>query len=267
LHCINNVAIKSISTPIKYEGGRLIKYVTLDRTAPICTLNIVKKMKNPNGNPLLKAIKQFADNPQKLQEELTKLLKDGPEKVCEHLLDILAIRSKNTVKHVRGVTRTATNFAEYIGLSSQKTKEIKIATLVHDIGKIFTPPEVLNKPGKLNDVERTIMAEHAPLGKLFLKQSGLTRKSGIFKNAAELAEKHHYSVDKLQLSKKRTVEEEILELSDVWDALRRKRPYKKGFSVEDSLRIMQEDQKNKNMWNPDLFEKFTEFVGKTYCKK
>ncbi|OGH96694.1 MAG: hypothetical protein A2039_01710 [Candidatus Melainabacteria bacterium GWA2_34_9] len=259
MHRIN---LLSLTVPIKHNAT-----VPIKRTAPSSTLQIVKKMENPKGNPLLAAIKQFADNPQKLQEELKKLVNEGQEKLCGYLVDMLALKDKNTAEHMRGAARIATKFAKEIGLSPQKTEEIRVAALVHDIGKIFTPLNVLNKPGKLNEAERAIMAEHAPLGKKFLKQLGLTKINKTFDNASELAEKHHFSIDKLHLTKKRTVEEEVLELSDVFNALTKRRSYHKPQTPKEALRIMKNIQKVQRAWSPEFFEKFTKFVEKTYCKK
>jgi len=267
LHRIN---VLSLTAPINAQIKNNVfanSTVAIKRTAPSSTLQIVKKMENPKGNPLLAAIKQFADNPQKLQEELKKLVNEGQEKVCGYLIDILAMRSKNTAEHMKGVARIATKFAKEIGLSTQKTEEIRVAALVHDIGKIFTPLNVLNKPGRLDDAERAIMAEHAPLGKKFLKQLGLTKINKVFDNASELAEKHHTSFKTLHFSKTKTTEEEVLELSDVFNALTKKRVYHRPKTPYTALKIMQEMQQKRQLWTPVFFEKFTKFVEKNYCKK
>lgn len=242
------------------------------------TLHIIKTMENPNENPVLSAIQKFADNPEGLQNELKKLLKGGKENFCDHLLDILAQRDKVTVKHSHGVSRIITKFSNYLELPARKTKELKIAALVHDIGKLFTPLSILNKPGKLNNGERRIMSQHAPLGRKFLEQLGVSNICKTFKKASLLAENHHKPIDSLSLSKTRKLEEEILEMSDVFSALTTHRPYKTYSLVKKSdkkisqtpavaLKLMEEKQEKEKLWNSETFNKFKEFVQKTYCKK
>lgn len=238
--------------------------VPIKRTVP-STLKVLQKMENPKGNPLLAAIKQFADNPQKLQESLEKLLNEGQEKVCEYLLDIMAMYNKNTAKHMKGVARIAAKFikekGEKIGLNAQEKKVTIIAARIHDFGKRFTPLKFLTKPGKLTPMQKKSVDKHALRTKQFLEQSGLI-KDEFFKTAADLAEKHHTSVDKLNMTKKRTIEEEILELSDVFSALTMKRDYKRPMHPKEALKLMQETQEKEKLWNPNIFKEFKDCYGK-----
>jgi len=258
---LHHIKLLSLTVPVKHNV-----IVPVKRTVP-STLKVLQKMENPKGNPFLALIKNFADNPQKFQEGLEKLLNEGPEKVCRYLLDILALRDKNTAHHANGVAKIATKLSKEIGLSSQETEKIRIAALGHDLGKLYTPLKILKKPGKLNEYETAVTRKHALRTKQLLEQLGLTRKNDIFKNAAELAENHHTSIDKLNLTRKKTMEEEVLELSDVFSALTIKRDYKKPQPPQKALEAMKNMQKDQKLWNSELFEKFTKFVEKTYCKK
>ncbi len=94
------------------------------------------------------------------------------------------------------------------------------AALLHDIGKVFIPSEILNKRGKLTSKEREIIELHNTLSYEILKTTDLD------KQVAKLAFEHHNYNGKLV----RTLENQALTIADVYCALKEVRPYKKAIS-------------------------------------
>lgn len=100
------------------------------------------------------------------------------------------------------------------------------AALLHDIGKAFIPPEILNKPGKLNDYERQVVDKHAQIGYEVLKTSGVDTP------VLELVKNHH------NYSKNNPALVQILQISDIFSALKEHRSYKEPFSDKQALDIL-----------------------------
>ncbi len=238
--------------------------IGIRRTVPP-RLQELQKMKNPRQNPLLDAVKKHADNPQKLQKELQKLLNEGKEKVCNYLVDILSLHNKNSAEHLKGTARLAEGFAKSLGvLSPQQIENVKVAAYTHDIGKLYTPNYILEKPGKLNAQEWKEMQRHSDLGKELLEQLGLTTLNKSFKSAAELAAVHHKNTD---INIKKSLAEEILELSDVFHALTKKRSYNEPKPPKAVLKTMTDMQQKEKRWSPTMFNLFKNYVETAYINK
>lgn len=107
------------------------------------------------------------------------------------------------------------------------------ASLLHDIGKAFIPPEILNKPGKLTAEEKEIVDLHSELGAEILKTTNLPSK------VVENVRLHHTSAS--SPVKQNNLASQILSVADVYSALKEERPYKTKFSDEQVRDIMQND--------------------------
>ena len=111
-------------------------------------------------------------------------------------------------------------------------ENMRKATLLHDIGKAYIPAEILNKKGKLTEEERQIVNRHAQLSYETLKSGGV--KGPVL----ELVKNHH------TYSSKNTPLVQILQIADIWSALKEKRSYKEAFSDEQALKILYERAEN-----------------------
>lgn len=119
---------------------------------------------------------------------------------------------------------------------------------LHDIGKVAIRDEILLKPGKLSDSEFEIMKTHAVYGAEVLKNADENLKKrgrSIFKMAIEIAEGHHEKWDGSGYPYSKVGEEiplsaRIVAIADVFDALSSKRPYKRAFSFEESIQIIED---------------------------
>ena len=164
-------------------------------------------------------------------------------------------RSKETGNHVKRVAEYSKLLAIYYGLSHERAELLKMASPMHDIGKVGIPDAVLNKPGKLNDEEWKIMKTHSALGYTMLKNS----KRTILKTAAIVAYTHHEKWDGSGYPKGMAGNEihvfgRITAIADVFDALGSDRCYKKAWSDEKIFALIKEE-KGKH-FDPDLVDMF-----------
>lgn len=137
-----------------------------------------------------------------------------------------------TFTHVANVGILTMSQAESMGFTGEHLHQIGVASLLHDVGKLFIPEEILNKPGKLTDAERTIMETHTVKGARYL-----TGLEGIPKLAVLAALEHHIKFDgsgypTVRGGWKPNIASQIITVSDVFDAMRSKRVYQEANSVE-----------------------------------
>ncbi|MBR6173356.1 MAG: HD domain-containing protein [Eubacterium sp.] len=171
------------------------------------------------------------------------------------LADMVESRDENTGDHVRktaAYTRIIMDQLKEMGyytdqLTDKFIYDVEHSAPLHDIGKIAVSDVILNKPGKLTDEEFAIMKTHTTAGADILEQViDTVPDSGYLKEAKNLAEYHHekwngrgyphgLSGEDIPLSAR------IMAVADVFDALVSDRCYKKAFSFEKAMSIIQED--------------------------
>ena len=149
-------------------------------------------------------------------------------------------RDGNTGAHLRRISRYAEVIAKNMGISADRAALIKLATPMHDIGKVGIPDRVLLNQGKLNDDEWNIMQTHPEIGHEILKES----HSALLEMAAEIALAHHEKYDGTGYPKglrgdEIPLEARIVAVADVFDALTTSRSYKPGYSVEKTIEMME----------------------------
>ena len=176
-------------------------------------------------------------------EELNKEIEDTQKEVVFTMGAIGESRSKETGNHVRRVAEYSKLFALYYGLSEESAELLKQASPMHDIGKVAIPDTILNKPGKLNAEEKTIMDTHAKLGYEMLKSSGRE----LLKCAAIVAYEHHEKWDGTGYPRNLKAEEihiygRITALADVFDALGSKRCYKDAWNDDEIFKLFKEEK-------------------------
>lgn len=137
-------------------------------------------------------------------------------------------------------------------------QDLQNAAMCHDVGKSLIPEKILNKKGKLTSEEKEIMDLHSELGYEILKGSGLN------KNTLEIIKYHHQTLDgagypKVDAKYECPKSVQILNVADKYSALTEERAYKKAFSREDALNIINEDVKNGKIAS-DVFEVLNKVV-------
>lgn len=169
---------------------------------------------------------------------------EGTQRDMVYMLgDAIETRSKETGNHVRRVAEYSYIIALGIGLNKQKAEILRIASPLHDFGKIGIPDSILHKPGKLVDDEFTIMKDHASLGRDLLNRSNRE----ILKAAAIIAGEHHEKWDGTgypnQLSGENIhIYGRIVAVADVFDALGSRRSYKEPWALSEILTLLERDK-------------------------
>ncbi len=177
------------------------------------------------------------------------------------LLSPVRTYSEYTYTHAINVAIIAMLIAETIGFDDFIVHEIGFAALLHDVGKLFVPKEILEKKGKLNDSEFSLIMEHPLRGADYL-----LNLDEVTPLAPIAAFEHHIKYDgkgypKLKrIKKKQHLASQIIAIADFFDALRSHRPYKRSWKVEEIISLMKENSGRD--FNPLLVEHFTEVYVK-----
>ncbi len=167
---------------------------------------------------------------------------DTQREVIFTLGEIVETRSKETANHVRRVAEYSYILAIAAGIPEEEAEILRLASPMHDIGKIGIPDYILNKPGKLTQEEFDMIKTHTQIGFEILKQS--SRK--IMKTAATIAIEHHerwngsgypngLAGEAIHLYSR------ITTVADIFDALGHKRVYKEAWDDEAIQAYMKEE--------------------------
>ena len=145
-----------------------------------------------------------------------------------------------TTTHACNVSVLAMGLAEQVGCSRAEIRAFGVAGLLHDIGKVKIPLEILNKPGRLTDEERAVMATHPEEGARIL----LEREKGM-QMAAVVAFEHHICIDgkgypQMKFERGCHLASRLVHVCDVYDALSTNRPYRKPWTSEQVLHYLEE---------------------------
>lgn len=156
---------------------------------------------------------------------------------------IVEMRDPYTSGHQKRVADLARAIAKEMGLSKDKKDGIRMAALIHDIGKISVPAEILSKPGRLNEMESNIIKSHPKTGYEILKPIEFPWP------VAKIVLQHHERIDGSGypsglLDKEILIEAKILGVADVIEAMCSHRPYRPAIGIEKAL---QEISKNRGI--------------------
>ncbi len=195
---------------------------------------------------------------ERLEEEVrrrTADIRNREEEVALRLLSAAECRDDETGAHIRRIGFYSVVLAKKLGWTIEEIDHIRIASTMHDIGKIGIPDSVLLKPGKLSDDEYEIMKQHPVIGGKMLADS----KARMINMAHEIALCHHEKWDGSGYPQGLTGSEiplsaRIVAIADVYDALVHKRVYKPAIAEIASLNIMKESKGQH--FDPDLFDLF-----------
>lgn len=189
-------------------------------------------------------------------ERSAKELKLTREETVRRLSRAIEYRDKETGGHTDRMSRYAALLASRLGLDSES---IRLASPMHDVGKVALSDSILLKPGPLTPAERQEMERHAEIGHEILAGSG----SALLELAATIAWTHHEKFDgsgyPTGLSGEEIpIEGQVSAIADVFDALTSDRPYRPAFSIEEAIQMMREERGMH--FNPHLLDVFIETI-------
>jgi putative two-component system response regulator len=199
--------------------------------------------------------RQHREHLEKLVEQRASALRDAIERLraaereirnsqaetIHRLSKAAEFRDNETARHIERMSRYCEMIAARLGLPEERSSMLRLASPLHDIGKIGTPDHILLKPGKLTPEEFAIMREHAENGYRILAASD----SELLRVAASIARTHHERMDgkgypRGLVGKEIPLEGRIAAVADVFDALTSVRVYKAAMSNEKSISILEE---------------------------
>lgn len=159
----------------------------------------------------------------------------------EFLIPLLRMKEfdQYTTTHAMNVSVLAMALSEYIGLTPAEVRNFGISGLLHDLGKVTIPDEILNKPGKLTLKEREVMNAHTVEGARLILES-----EEHLELAAVVAYEHHMKIDgtgypTFRFPRKCHQASDLVHICDVFDALRTHRPYRDAWPQKKVLDYME----------------------------
>jgi putative two-component system response regulator len=200
-----------------------------------------------NRNHRLRLEQMVRDRTAELWEAIARLekaekdLRQSREETVQRLSIAAEFRDDETAQHIQRMSRYCSLLARKAGEDSERCDLIRVASLMHDVGKIGIPDQILLKPAALTPEERTIMEQHSEIGYRILAGS----QSELLRRAAEIAWTHHERVDGSGYplgikGDEIPLEGRIAAIADVFDALTSDRVYKKAFPLGRAIEIMRE---------------------------
>ncbi len=172
---------------------------------------------------------------------------------------VQAVEAKDhyTRRHSEQVTHYATHLSRAIGRREEQIESIRVASLVHDIGKIGIPDSILTKPGPLSESDLEMIRRHPTLG------ADILENISIFAQEARLVRYHHENWDGSGYPEGLAGEEipldaRIINVADSIDAMLMKRTYKDAYSVDKMLAEL--SQCSGSQFAPDLADVAIEWV-------
>jgi putative two-component system response regulator len=210
-------------------------------TKPVDPLEFQARMRNLGA--LVEARNQLAEKAEWLRREVDKALKElraREEEIIERLTIAASYKDSDTAKHTRRVGAFSEAIASAYGLDPEYCRDIRLASPMHDIGKVGIPDAILLKRGKLTEREFAEMQHHTLVGRSILQESNCS----LLQLAAEIAATHHERWDGQGYPNRLSGNDiplagRIVALADNFDALTTARPYKEAWSVERTVEHIQ----------------------------
>jgi HD-GYP domain-containing protein (c-di-GMP phosphodiesterase class II) len=156
------------------------------------------------------------------------------------------------------IAGAAVELAHGVGLPESEIERIRVASLLHDLGKLAIPEEILTKPGELDDPEWRILSEHPRIGQVILEQAGALR------DAATIVLHHHEWFDGRGYPHGLAGEEipvgaRIVAIADAYEAMVAGRPYRDAITHEAALRELR--RHSGRQFDPELVARFGEMFA------
>ena len=173
----------------------------------------------------------------KLYEQLRKTL----ESTAVTLAEVVEIRDPYTAGHQRRVAALAVALAQQLNLPPERVEAVRLVALLHDIGKIAAPAEVLNKPGKLSELEMRFVRKHPWTAFKVLRDIPFPYP------VAEIVLQHHERMDGSGYPRglkgdEIMLEARILAVADVVEAMSSHRPYRPPYPIEEVLAELEQQR-------------------------
>jgi PAS domain S-box-containing protein/putative nucleotidyltransferase with HDIG domain len=171
---------------------------------------------------------------QELQDRDIQRLTKSRDAVIQAISSISEMRDPYTAGHQKRVADLARAIAVEMKLSPDQVDTIRDASLIHDLGKVSVPAEILCKPGRLDEAEISLVREHPTIGYDILKSIDM------FEKIAEIVYQHHERMDgsgypRGLRGQEILLETRILSVAEAVEAMLSHRPYRRALTIEQTL--------------------------------
>ncbi len=180
------------------------------------------------------------------------------EAIVLSLARAVEAKDQTTADHCDSLIRLTDDFGKFLGLSEKERRILMRASILHDVGKIAIPDLILMKPGKLTEGEWEVMRTHPVVGE------EICHPLRSLKDVCPVIRHHHERWNGTGYPDGLVGESipylaRVFQLVDAYDAMMRIRPYKRAFTLEETIAMLTEETQ-KGLWDPKLIEKFLKFL-------
>lgn len=192
-----------------------------------------------------------------------KKLKEAMEGIIRGFVTVVEARDPYTAGHQNRVTGLTLAIAEELGLDRDRRTGLRMAAMVHDIGKVYVPAEFLNKPGRLSEVEFSVIKNHPIVGREILKTVDFAWP------ISQIVVQHHERMDGSGYPEGLVgddifLEARILAVADVVEAMASHRPYRPSLGIDKALEEI--ELKRNTHFDPDVVDVCLKLFGeKGFC--
>ncbi len=249
-----------VSVPLERKSTYITDTDWTESSGPrvIAVLNVTEKDDGSEFNEGdLKALSIVANHAAAALENvrLIRDIEDAQREIVFTLGEVVETRSHETGNHVRRVAEYSKVLALRCGLSKAEAEVVRLASPLHDVGKVGIPDAILNKPGKLTPDEYEVIKTHAQIGYDMLRSS----RGRVLRTAAIIAQQHHERFDGKGYpnglsGKDIHIYGRISGICDVFDALGVERVYKHAWALDKILDYFREMRGQQ--FDPDITDVF-----------
>lgn len=224
------------------KGDREVLEESLDTELPAATITYTLGEEAASIQSMHRDVQGRGKLPLAEAEAVVQSLSMAMHGHQEMILPLLQLKEfdEYTTTHSLNVSVLTMALAEFLELSSDDVRTFGVAGLLHDLGKVNIPSDILNKPGKLTDEERLIIQNHPTDGARLIIESG--KRLDL---AAAVAHEHHIMINghgypKLHYPRDCHKASKLIHVCDVYDALRTRRPYRDAWESQKILIYLEE---------------------------
>lgn len=246
-----------ITTTVHYRARRKNgEYVWLETTARLFFDKLSQKQEFQASSRDITERKQSQEALQKAHADL----QEAYDRTIEGWVLALDLRDRETEGHTKRVTEMTAKLARKLNCTEEELVHIRRGALLHDMGKMGIPDEILQKPGPLTDDEWVIMRRHPQYAYQMLSPINYLSQALI------IPYYHHERWDgsgyphKLK-GKDIPLHARLFSVVDVWDALSSDRPYRKGLPSNEIVEYLQKEAGR--LFDPEIVEIFIPLITET----
>lgn len=273
VHGMNEVSKNNFDYHIHTYGNDEFKHLADSLNNMISETGLLLKERNENIselNDMNNKIHHQKEEIEALYEETTALneelydvldkMRDNYLYTVKALANAIEAKDKYTKGHCDRVTKYALKVAKVMNISEGDINNLEFACLLHDIGKIGVPGDIINKPGKLTSEEFEYIKQHPSIGYDIIKDVE------FLKSSAEILVQHHERLDGRGYPRGLETDSinllaQILSVADSFDAMTSSRPYRTSYLSTDQA--IEELEKNKGtQFNDEIVNVFVGIIKK-----